>query len=84
MNLHGHVHNNEPLRATPHLNVCMEQTDHRPLLLESLATLAKRLLAGDMPDGATTGDRIRNAERAAVERSEANANGCSRTQEATG
>lgn len=47
-------------------------------------TLAKRLLTGDVREGATTGDRIRNAERAAVEHSEANANRSSGTEEATG
>ena len=64
VNLYGHVHNNEPLRETPHVNVCVEHTDYRPLPLESLLTLAKRLLAGDVPEGATTADRMRNAERA--------------------
>ena len=52
VNLHGHVHNNEPLRATPHINVCVEHTDYRPLPLGSLVTLAKRLLAGEIRDGA--------------------------------
>ena len=84
VNLHGHIHNNEPLRTTPHINVCVEHTDYRPVPLESLVTLAKRLLAGDVPEGATTGDRIRNAERAAVESSKTDPNGRSRTQKATG
>ncbi len=57
---------------------------YRRLLLESLVTPGKRMLAGDVPEGATTGDRISNTERAAVERSEADANGCGRTREATG
>ena len=83
-NLHGHVHNNEPLRTTPHINVCVEQTDYRPVPLESLVTLAKLLLAGNVPDGATTGDRIRNADWAAVESSKTDPNGRSRTQKATG
>ena len=61
VNLYGHVHNNEPLRETPHINVCVEHTDYRPLPLESLVTLAKHLLAGYVPEGATTGDRIQNA-----------------------
>ena len=64
VNLYGHVHNNEPLRDTPHINVCVEHTDYRPLPLGSLVTLAKHLLAGDVPEGATTGDRIRSAEGA--------------------
>ena len=64
VNLYGHVHNNEPLRETPHINVCVEHTDYRPLPLGSLVTLAKHLLAGDVPEGTTTDDRIRNAEGA--------------------
>ena len=62
VNLYGHVHNNEPLRDTPHINVCVEHTDYRPLPLESLITLGKHLLAGHVPGGAaTTTDRIRQA-----------------------
>ena len=62
MNLYGHVHNNEPLRETLHINVCVEHTDYRPVPLGSLVTLAKHLLVGHVPDGSTTGDRIRSAE----------------------
>ena len=62
VNLYGHVHNNEPLRETPHINVCVEHTEYRPLRLESLRTLAGQLLTGRVPEGATTADRIRNAE----------------------
>ena len=61
VNLHGHVHNNEPLRDTPHINVCVEHTEYRPLPLESLLTLGKRLLAGRVPEGATTADRTSKA-----------------------
>ena len=61
-NLHDRVHNNEPLRTTPHINACVEHTDDSPVPLGSLMALAKRLLACDVPDGATTGDRIRSAE----------------------
>ena len=53
-----------PLRESPHINVCIEHTDYRPLPLESLVTLAKHLLAGEVPEGATTADTMRNAERA--------------------
>ena len=62
VNLHGHVHNNEPLRTTPHINVCVEQTEYRPVPLESLVTVAKHLLAGDVPEGTTTRERIWSAE----------------------
>ena len=63
VNLYGHVHNNEPLRDTPHINVCVEHTDYRPLPLESILTLAKAVLTGRRPDGLTTADRIRSARR---------------------
>ena len=72
--LHGHVHDNEPLRTTPHINVCVEHAGYEPLALDAVLALAKRLLACDMPEGATTGERIRNAESAVVKRSEADAN----------
>ena len=45
VNRYGHVHANEPLRARPHINVCVEHTNCRPLPLESLVTLAN-LVAG--------------------------------------
>ena len=56
VNLYGHVHT-EPLLDTPHVNVCVEHTDYRPLPLESLLTLGKRLVADRVPEGATTADR---------------------------
>ena len=84
VNVHGHVHNHAPPGDTPHINVCVEHTDYRPLPLESLVTLAKSLLAGEVPDGTTTVDRIRNAEQAVVQRSETQANGCGRTDATTG
>ena len=55
--------------------MCVEHTDYRPVPLEGVVTLAKRLLGGDIPEGATTVGGIRNAKRATVERSEADANG---------
>ena len=64
VNLYGHVHNNEPLRETPHINVCVEHTEYRPLRLESLRTLAGHLLTGHVPEGSTTAARIRSAEAA--------------------
>ena len=64
MNLHGHVHNHVPPGDTLHINVCVAHTDYRPLPLGSLVMLAKQLLAGDVPEGATTDERIRNAEGA--------------------
>lgn len=82
-NLSERVHNHAPPSGTPHIKVCVEHTDYRPLRLEKLVGLAKRLVAGKVPRGATTGDRIRNIERAVVQRSKAEGNGCSRTDAAT-
>jgi len=65
--------NNEPLR----------DTSNEPLALDGVLTLAKLQVAGEVPEAATTGDRIRSAERAKVKRSEAEANGCDRTEAAT-
>ena len=46
VNLYGHVHKNQPLRETPHSDVCVEHTDYQPLPLGSLMTLTKHLLVG--------------------------------------
>ena len=51
--------------------------------LESLVTLAKRLLTGDGPEGATTVDRIRSAEAPACRRPIAGESGCKHTERAT-
>ena len=69
VNVHGHLHNHAPPGDTPHINVCIEHTDYRPLRLESLAELAKRLIAGKVPGGATTAERIRNADAPPLGRS---------------
>jgi len=45
----------------------VEHTDYRPLPLESLVTLARLLLPGDVPEGATTYDRIRQRTRSRAE-----------------
>ena len=65
VNLHGHVHNHAPPGDTPHINVCVEHTDYRPLPLGSLVTLAKHLLAGDVdrPVGRETWRRSRDTAR---------------------
>ena len=62
VNLYGHVHNNEPLKDTAHVNVCVEHTGYRPLLLNDLVVLGKRILTrGVPPSGATTRERIDRA-----------------------
>ena len=83
VNLHGDVHNNEPVRETPHINVCVERTGYKPLPLDGVLALAKQMLTGDMPQGATTLDRIRNAEGVTVKQSETDTNGRSRTDATT-
>lgn len=57
VNVHGHTHN-EPPRDTPHINVSVEQLDYRPVAMPRLQRLARRLVAGHYPDGATTLERI--------------------------
>ena len=61
VNLHGHVHNNEPLRQSPHVNVCVEHTGYRPVELGRLIALAKHILARGQPEGATTAERLARA-----------------------
>ena len=63
VNVHGHTHD-EPPRATPHINVSVEQLDYRPVALSRLRTLARRLVAGRYPDGTTTLERIHAVESA--------------------
>ena len=57
VNVHGHTHD-EPPRATPHINVSVEQLDYRPVALPRLRRLARHLVAGRYPVGATTLARI--------------------------
>ncbi|MCY4511602.1 MAG: hypothetical protein OXG35_32245 [Acidobacteria bacterium] len=45
VNLHGHVHNNEPPRTPRHLNVCVEHTGYEPVALNDLVELAKKAVA---------------------------------------
>ncbi|MDE0659050.1 MAG: metallophosphoesterase [Gammaproteobacteria bacterium] len=58
VNVHGHTHN-EPTRASRHINVSVEQLDYRPVALPRLGALARCLLAGRYPDGATTLERLK-------------------------
>ena len=57
---------------------------YKPLALDGVLTLAKLPVAGEVPEAATTGDRIRSAERAKVKQSGVEANACGRTEAATG
>lgn len=57
VNVHGHTHNEPPGRS-PHINVSVEQIDYRPLALARIRALARELVAGRYPPGATTLQRI--------------------------
>ena len=57
VNVHGHTHNESP-RDSPHINVSVEQLDYRPVALPRLQALARELVAGRYPDGATTLERL--------------------------
>ena len=45
VNLYGPVHNNEPLREGPYVNICVEHTEYRPLPLDAVRRLALARLA---------------------------------------
>ena len=59
VNVHGHVHNNEPLRAGPYVNICVEHTEYRPLPLDAVRRLAQARLDDPRPRAATTAEEIR-------------------------
>ena len=58
-NVHGHTHNATPTRS-PHINVSVEQLAYRPVPLGRIQALAKEVIAGRYPEGATTMERIAN------------------------
>ena len=58
INVHGHTHDEPPGRS-PHINVSVEQIDYRPLALPRIRALARELIAGRYPPGATTLQRIK-------------------------
>ena len=57
-NVHGHVHNNEPLRAGPYVNICVEHTGYRPLPLDAVRRLARARPDDPRPRAATTAGEI--------------------------
>ena len=59
VNLYGHVHNNEPLREGPYVNICVEHTEYRPLQLDAVRRLALARLDDPRPRAATTAEEIR-------------------------
>lgn len=60
VNVHGHTHNERPRRSA-HINVSVEQLDYRPVALGRLRGLARLLMGGRIPDGATTAERLESA-----------------------
>ena len=59
VNVHGHHHNFRPLEIGRWINVSVEHTGYRPLDVRTqVLPLARTLISGRTPDGATTVDRI--------------------------
>ena len=59
VNLHGHVHNNEPLRKGPYINICVEHLEYKPHRMDVIRNLAKALLSGHVGQGKTTAEWLR-------------------------
>ena len=62
VNIHGHEHGKAP-GMSPHINVSVEQLEYEPITLARLRGLARALIKGHYPPGATTIERIANLER---------------------
>ena len=58
VNVHGHVHNNEPLRQGRYINICVEHTGYRPVRLQAIVALAQLAVRGQRPAGETTIEQI--------------------------
>ena len=59
---HGHEHGKAP-QSSPHINVSIEQLDYEPIALTRLRRLARALVAGKYPPGATTIERVATVEQ---------------------
>ena len=68
VNVHGHEHACAA-RGTPHINVSVEQLGYRPIRLDRIRALARRIHSGDFPEGATTAERLEWMEMEAEESS---------------
>ena len=62
VNIHGHQHAAMPSVGTPHINVSVEPIEYRPIRLDRLRRLARRLAAGALLGGDTTLERVRAVE----------------------
>ena len=66
VNIHGNAHGTPP-GGSAHINVAVEQLDYEPVGLDRLRRLARALVAGHYPPGATTLERIALLEQGADE-----------------
>ena len=62
VNIHGHMHRSLKPEGSPHINVSVEQLAYRPVALTRIRSLARALVAGESPPGATTLERIEAIE----------------------
>ena len=58
VNVHGHTHNNAPLRPGPYVNVCVEQTNYRPVRLRDVRKLGQVRLGDPRPRAETTAGEL--------------------------
>ena len=79
VNLYGHVHNNEPLREGPYVNICVEHTQYRPLPLDAVRRLALARL--DDPAAAGGDDGRGKSVAWASSRPQAGRGGTGKTRE---
>ena len=68
VNIHGHQHA-RPAGRSPHINVAVEQLGYRPVRLDRLRALARRINSADFPEGTTTAERLEWMEMEAEESS---------------
>ena len=62
VNIHGHMHGILKPEGSPHINVSVEQLAYRPIALTRIRSLARALVAGESPPGATTLERVEAIE----------------------
>ena len=58
----GSLHAHQHMRTGPCINVSVEQLDYRPVALTRIRSLARALVVGESPPGATTPERIEAIE----------------------
>lgn len=65
VNVHGHLHLQEPPTEDRHLSVCVEQLNYRPVRLSDIRRLARLLAAGRPVPGHSTRSRLNWMEQLA-------------------